>query len=352
MERLEHTWTALVTPFTAEMDLDWSGYDKLVAFQMEQGISGLLPVGTTGESPTLSWDEHNGLIDRVIRTAHGKRPVLAGTGSNATHEAITHSLRAAHEGADAVLMVDCYYNGPSSAELRDHYYAAVAARIPDTLVVPYVIPGRTGTALEVADLALLAARHPNITTVKEATGDLERMRQTRALCGEAFSIMSGDDDRTFAMMADPQIRANGVISVMSNIAPAAISRMVTLLAAGQLDEASQVRDALAPLFSIVTVKTPNVRTLPDGSQITVEDRYRNPLPVKTLMAGLGMPAGGCREPLGRMSAAGVNTVRQAAAQVWQHAPWVLEPIEAHFGVCIAERLADDSAWNALAAQEG
>lgn len=342
--KIEGTWTALVTPFNDDLSIDWNGLKKNVEFQMEQGITGVLPVGTTGESPTLSWDEHNQVVDRVISLCKGKCGVLAGTGSNSTTEAVASTKHAVKSGADAVLMVDCYYNGPSSQELRDQYYGIVAEEFPNTSVVPYVIPGRSGTALTVEDLALLAAKYPNICTVKEATGDLERMAKTRAIIGDDFSIMSGDDDITFKAMTESAIRANGVISVATNVIPGSVCKMVNSIKAGDIEGAKKVMESIAPLLGIVTVKVDNPRVMPGGDTLLVNDRYRNPLPYKTLMAGLGMPSGGCRKPLGMMTKAGVDVVRAVARKVWENNPEVLSPIADFFGIDIQKRLDDDSVW--------
>lgn len=346
--RIDGTWTAIVTPLNADFSVDWDGLRKNVEFQISQGITGLVPTGTTGESPTLDWEEHNRVIEEVISISAGKCGVLAGTGSNSTAEALASTRHAVHSGAEAVLLVDCYYNGPSSQELRDEYYGAVAAEFPDTTIVPYVIPGRSGTALGIEDLAILAARHPNLSVVKEATGDLERMAKTRSLLGDAFSIMSGDDDITYKMMSSPDIRADGVISVATNVAPAAVRRMVDLAANGDFAGAEKAMEAIAPLLGIVTVKVDNSRTLPSGQTVVVNDRYRNPLAVKTLMAALGMPAGPCRRPLGRMSKAGVEVVRAAVMQVWERNPEVLSPVADHYGVDVGVRIADEALWDALA----
>lgn len=346
--KLQGAWTAIMTPMNADYSVDWEGLEKNSEFQMSQGITGLVPSGTTGESPTLDWDEHNKVVEVVVARCKDKCGVLAGTGSNSTAEAIESTRRAANAGAQAALLVDCYYNGPSSQELRDEYYAAVASEFPNITVVPYIIPGRSGTALAVEDLALLAAKYPNINTVKEATGDLDRMAKTRALMGPNFSIMSGDDDITFKIMTDPAIKADGVISVTSNIAPAAVAKMAALIAKGDIDGANKVHDAIAPFLRIVTVRANNERMLPTGEKAVVNDRYRNPLPVKTLAAGLGIPSGPCRRPLGRMTKAGVEVVRAAAKQVWENNPEVLQPIADFYGVNIAARLADDSIWESLA----
>ena len=346
--RLQGAWTAIITPFRPDLSVDWDGLAKNVEFQISQGIDGLVPTGTTGESPTLDWEEHNGVIDRVLALCKGKCGVLPGTGSNSTQEAVESTRHAVKSGADAVLMMDCYYNGPSSQELRDQYYAVVAEEFPDTTVVPYVIPGRTGTALAVEDLAVLFGKFPNVSAVKEATGDLERMAKTRKLLGDAFSIISGDDDITFKMMTDPAIRANGVISVASNVVPAGVRKMVDLAARGDQAGAQAAMEAISPLLGIVTVKVDNPRRMPSGDTLVVNDRYRNPLPIKTLMAGLGMPSGMCRRPLGRMTRAGVEVVRAAARQVWQRNPEVLAPIGEFFKVDVGARIADDSVWSAPA----
>lgn len=345
--KMQGVWTALVSPVTPEFALDVAGLEKNVEFQISEGIAGTVPAGTTGESPTLSWDEHNEVIDRVLKQCKGRCGVLAGTGSNSTAETVENTRRAVGSGAEAVLMVDCYYNGPSSQELRDEYYSIVAAEFPDVTIVPYIIPGRSGTALAVEDLALLYARYPNVSVVKEATGDLQRMAKTRSLLGDDFSIMSGDDDITFTMLTDRSIRANGAISVMSNIIPGAIVKMADAVKNGDLEAATTICDGVGPLFGVVTVKVDNPRLLPNGQTAVVSDRYRNPLAVKTLMAGLGMPSGLCRRPLGKMAKTGVDVVRSAVKQVWDHYPEALQPIESFFGVDVAARIADDSVWGAL-----
>lgn len=346
--RIEGAWTAIVTPMNPDNSIDWAGLAMNVGFQLSQGIDGLVPVGTTGESPTLDWEEHNEVIDRVIDQCGGKCGILAGTGSNSTEEAVESTRHAVESGADAALMVDCYYNGPSSRELRDEYYAVVAEMFPETIIVPYVIPGRSGTVLGVEDLAILAARYHNINVVKEATGDLARMARTRSLLGADFSIMSGDDDLTCKMLTDTAIKADGVISVVTNVVPAAVSGMVKAARSGDTDAAVAVHEKLAPLFGIVTVKVDNERVLPSGEKVMVNDRYRNPVGIKTLMAGLGMPSGGGRKPLGKMSPAGVEAVRNAVLTVHRSAPEVLQPIAEYYGVDIEKRIADDKVWSALA----
>lgn len=345
--RFEGAWTAMVTPFKADSSVDWEGFRQNVEFQVSQGITGILPVGTTGESPSLDWKEHEEVIDQAIEFNRDRAKVLAGTGSNSTAEAMEGSRHAIHNGADAVLLVDCYYNGPSSLELRKEYYEAVLDAIPGVHVVPYVIPGRTGCELSVEDLAILAGKYPGVHAVKEATGSLDRMRKTRSVCGSDFQIMSGDDDITTKMMTDQAIRATGVISVITNVIPKAVERLTRALLSGNTQEGLKLQEELAPLFGIVTVKAENTRQLPNGSTVTIVDKFRNPLAVKTLMNGLGMPAGPCRRPLGKMTAAGVKIVRAAAQEAFRRNPSHLKPIEDAFGVKIDKRLADDRIWSAL-----
>lgn len=347
--RFEGAYTALVTPMLEDGSVDYAGLAKNIEFQIAQGISGVVPVGTTGESPTLNWEEHDRVIERTIEIVAGRCTVIAGTGSNATDECIASTEHAAKAGADAALLVDCYYNGPSSQELRDNYYSAVAERVPNLPLIPYVIPGRSGTAIATEDVAILAARHPNISTVKEATGDLERMARTRELCGAEFSILSGDDDLTFKLLTDPAIRANGTISVATNVAPGATQKMIQAVLSGDLETAQKLQNALAPLFGVVTVKVDNERVLPDGRKVKVSDKYRNPLAIKTLMSGLGLPSGLCRKPLGKMSAAGIAILRDAAKQVWQSNPEVLQPLVEFYGIDVTRRLSNDEVWASLTA---
>lgn len=346
--RFEGAWTALVTPFLQDRRVDWAGFRKNLEFQITQGISGIVPVGTTGESPSVNWQEHNDVIVEAIKVAEGRCGLIAGAGSNSTEEALASTRHASRHGARAVLLVDCYYNGPSSQELRDEYYAPIAAAKSDVFLVPYIIPGRTGTALSPEDLAILASHYPNISAVKEATGDLDRMARTRELCGKDFAILSGDDDITYAMMTDERIRASGVISVISNVVPRAVEQMTRMALEGNVREAAVLRDALNPFFNIVTVKVKNERRLPDGKTAMVEDKYRNPLAVKTLMNGLGMPSGPTRQPLGRMTKTGVDVVRGAAREVWQKNPELLKPIGEFYGVDVEARIEDDSCWPCVA----
>jgi 4-hydroxy-tetrahydrodipicolinate synthase len=335
-------YTALVTPMTSNGQVDYEGLRRLVEFQIGEGVSGILAVGTTGESPTLDWNEHNRVIEKVHEHSGSKGLTIAGTGSNSTQETIDGTEHAAHIGVKCVLLVDPYYNGPSSLEIRREYVEPVASRYPEVQVIPYVIPGRTGTQLLPPDLAVLHQQYKNVNAVKEATGNLENMRLTRKLCGKDFTILSGDDDKTFTMMTTPEIAASGVISVISNIAPRAVQDMAQYILNGKKEEARNLCTALQPLFDIVTVKTQE--QTPFGP---VTCKARNPLAYKTLMNVLGMPSGPCRQPLGKMTRNGLETVLANARKVYEKDPEILAPIEDFFDVSIQERLNNEKFWQGL-----
>jgi 4-hydroxy-tetrahydrodipicolinate synthase len=334
-------YTALITPFSHEA-IDYEGLDKLADFQIKNGITGLLAVGTTGESPTLSWEEHNEIVEIITKKSKGTCLSIAGTGSNNTQEAMEATQHAAQVGVDAVLLVDPYYNGPSSLEIRKEYIEPIAAENPGMTIIPYIIPGRTGAQLAPEDLAMIYERHKNVNAVKEATGNIANMQRTRQCCGPDFNIISGDDGLVYEMMTDPRIKASGVISVVSNIIPKALTQMVTHLTAGEISRAEEIKAKIDPLFQLVTVTTKE--NTPFGE---VACRARNPLAIKTLMALLGMPSGKCRRPLGKMTKNGMEKVIQIVKGVHGRFPEILEPVETFFNVSIEERLADRSLIDSL-----
>jgi 4-hydroxy-tetrahydrodipicolinate synthase len=176
-------YTALITPMTSNRQVDYQGLNRLVEFQMKEGVKGILAVGTTGESPTLDWMEHNNVIEKVHEYSSEKCLTIAGTGSNSTQEAIEGTEHSQNIGVKCVLLVDPYYNGPSSLEIRREYIEPIARQFPEIQVIPYIIPGRTGTQLYPQDLAILHKQYPNVRCVKEATGDLNNMELTRRLWG-------------------------------------------------------------------------------------------------------------------------------------------------------------------------
>ena len=335
-------YTAIVTPFKGSA-VDYEGLAKLADFQIQNGITGILAVGTTGESPVLTWDEHNQVIETIAKKTRGKCLCIAGTGSNNTAESLVATRHAAEAGADAALLVEPYYNGPSSLEIRKEYVAPIAAAFKNLDIIPYVIPGRTGTQLLPEDLALLYKEYPNVSTVKEATASIDNMRRTRECCGPDYMILSGDDGMTYDMMVDPGVRAAGVISVASNVAPKAVTEMVRLLNEGQQSEAKTLQQKLEPLFSLVTVKTTEKTAYGE-----VSCRARNPLAYKVLMSILGMPSGMCRQPLGKMTPNGLKTVLAAVRKVQATAPEILQPLADFFNVDLGERLENEKYWKELA----
>jgi 4-hydroxy-tetrahydrodipicolinate synthase len=304
----------------------------LIDFQIENGVKGILAMGTTGESPTLDWLEHNKVIEKSHEFAC-KVLTIAGTGSNSTQETLEATAHAQNEGINCVLLVDPYYNGPSSMEIRREYVEPVANKFPEIQVIPYVIPGRTGTQLFPQDIAILHQQYPNVRSVKEATGDLKNMELTRQLCGKDFDILSGDDDKTYTMMLSPDIQASGVISVIANVAPGSVVDMVHYMLEGNEEAASVISQALQPLFNLVTVKTQE--QTPFGP---VACKARNPLAYKTLMNVLGMPSGPCRQPLGKMTRAGLELVLTNVRKVYESNPQILQPVADTFGVDLKDRL--------------
>jgi 4-hydroxy-tetrahydrodipicolinate synthase len=334
-------FTAIATPFT-EGAVDYEGLKKLAEFQIQNGITGIVAVGTTGESPVLSWDEHNKVIEAIAKKTKDRCICIAGTGSNNTAESLEATKHAAEVGADAILLVDPYYNGPSSLEIRREYVAPIAAAFPDIKIIPYIIPGRTGAQMLPEDLASLYKSYPNVSSVKEATTDVNNMRRTRKCCGDEFIILSGDDGMTYEMMIDPEIKASGTISVTSNVAPKALTRMVQLINEGDQAEANTLMLKLKPLFSLVTVST--TEKTPYGDVLC---RARNPAAYKAMMAILGMPSGGCRPPLGRLTQNGLNVVLEGLRGVYKSSPEILQPIEAFFNVDISQRLEDPKSWEGL-----
>ena len=272
------TYTALVTPFHKGR-VDEGAYQKLIRDQVRGGVDGIAPVGTTGESPSLGFDEHIWVIELAVRAAKGRVKVLAGTGANSTAEAI-HLTRAAEAaGADGSLQVTPYYNKPSQEGLFQHFKKiARATRLP---IILYSIPGRCNIAIEVPTVQRLAKACKNIVGIKEAGGDADRVSQLRAALGQAFTILSGDDALTLPFMA---VGAEGVISVASNIIPRQIAKMVNAFAAGKAAEALKLHQKYYPMFRDLFIET-------------------NPVPTKAALAMLGRCAEEYRLPLCKMSAA-------------------------------------------------
>ncbi|MFZ4482557.1 MAG: 4-hydroxy-tetrahydrodipicolinate synthase, partial [Chthoniobacterales bacterium] len=236
------THTALVTPFR-DGRVDYDGFRRLIEAQVDGGVDGIVPVGTTGESPTLSHDEHREVIRFAVEIAAGRIKVVGGTGSNSTDEAIGLTQDAEKARADGALVVAPYYNKPSPEGLYQHFRAiAGATKLP---IILYSIPGRCGIEIGVPVVARLAADCPNIVAIKEAGGSVERVSQLRQAVPDSFEIVSGDDSLTLPFMS---VGAVGVISVASNVAPAEVSALVRAAREGHMTKAEQLHRRLYPLF--------------------------------------------------------------------------------------------------------
>jgi 4-hydroxy-tetrahydrodipicolinate synthase len=267
---------AIVTPFSNGR-VDFEKLRELVEFQLAGGTDAIVPCGTTGESSTLDYDEHMDVIKAVISQVNGRVPVIAGTGSNATAEAIELSQKAKEAGADGVLLVTPYYNKPTQEGLLRHYSAiAEAVAIPQIL---YNVPGRTGVNLLPETVARIAV-HKNVVAIKEATGSLQQASEIIALCGDKIDVLSGDDFITFPMMA---CGAKGVISVLANIMPQAVGDLTDAFFAGDLEKARQL----------------HLHTLKIGNAMFIES---NPIPVKTALGLMGKCSDEVRLPLCEMGA--------------------------------------------------
>jgi 4-hydroxy-tetrahydrodipicolinate synthase len=268
-------FTALVTPFkNGEVDVE--ALESLVEFQIEGGIDGLVPCGTTGESPTLSEEEDRLVIETVVRVTAGRVPVVAGTGSNNTASAIKYTKMAEEVGADGSLQVAPYYNKPTQEGLFRHY-AAIAENTSLPLVL-YNIPGRTNVTIAPETIAQLA-EIPNIVGVKESTLSMNMVSDIKRLCGEEFDILSGDDPMTLPLLA---LGGTGVVSVASNIAPGAVSDMVAAMNSGDLARGREIHYGLLPLIRALSVET-------------------NPIPIKAAASLLGLCSDELRLPLVSMS---------------------------------------------------
>jgi 4-hydroxy-tetrahydrodipicolinate synthase len=281
---------ALVTPMQADGSIDADAYARLIDWQIAEGTQGLIPVGTTGESPTLSHDEHKRVVELAIKTANGRVPVMAGAGSNSTAEAIGLAQHAKNAGADAVLVVTPYYNKPTQEGLYRHYTA-----IADTVDIPifvYNIPGRSVIDMSVETMARLAA-HRNIVGVKDATANLTRPLHTTRACGEKFVQLSGEDHTVLAYLASG---GHGCISVTANIAPRLCAQMHAAWAAGDVRKAKEIQASLLPLHDAMFAES-------------------NPGPVKYAASLLGFGTPTCRLPLAPIAEANAAKLRAAMVEL-------------------------------------
>jgi len=268
---------AIVTPFK-DGRLDEKAYCDLIEWHIKEGTNGIVPVGTTGESSTLDYDEHYRVIEIAVKTVNKRIPVIAGTGANATHETVKMTKKAKELGADGALLVCPYYNKPTQEGIYRHYKTvAEAVELP---LVLYNVPGRTALNIMPATVARLAEIE-NIVAVKEATGDMKQASEIIRLCGDRISVLSGDDFTTFALM---MLGGTGAISVTANVMPGAAAEMFAFIQKGMIDDARAVHYRLEPLNAAMFIET-------------------NPIPVKTALAMMGKIREEFRLPLCEMAEA-------------------------------------------------
>ena len=278
MLKIEGVYPALITPFTKDDEVDAAGLKRMVEYVEEGGVAGIVPCGTTGESATLSHEEHKRVIDIVV--ANAKVPVIAGTGSNNTKEAIDLTRHAADAGAEACLLITPYYNKPNVRGLKEHF-----RQIGDSADIPlilYNIPSRTGLNMSAETIVEIAAEVETVKGVKEASGNLKQVGAIIKLAKERgldFTVVAGDDFLTLPIMS---LGGKGVISVAANIAPQPMSEMVDAMLKGDIEKARELNLRLFPLFEAMFLET-------------------NPIPVKRAAELMGLPAGHVRLPLGGLS---------------------------------------------------
>jgi len=281
--------TALVTPFRGN-EVDEERYRQHIEWQIEQGVDGLLPCGTTGESATLSHQEHKDVIRICIEQTKGRVPVLAGAGSNSTQEAIELTAYAKEAGADAALLITPYYNKPTQAGLLAHY-RAIAREVSLPQVV-YNVPGRTGVNLLPETLAEMQREIPEVIGVKEASGNINQISQIIEACGREFNVLAGEDFITLPLLG---LGGKGVISVVSNVAPRLMADLCEAFHSRQIDRAINLHYQLAPLYRAMFFET-------------------NPIPVKTALAHMGRIDLELRLPLVPMQSENDSHLRQVLAE--------------------------------------
>jgi 4-hydroxy-tetrahydrodipicolinate synthase len=271
---LHGCFVAIVTPFTKDGAVDEKGLRKNIEFLIESGVAGIVPCGTTGESATLSWEEHNRVVDVALSQAKGRVQVIAGAGSNNTNESIEAAKHAKANGAQAILCITPYYNKPTQEGLYQHYKMISKVNVP---MVLYNVPGRTGVNLNAETVERLC-EFKNIIAVKEASGNLVQISEIHRRCGDRLTILSGDDALTLPIL---MLGAKGVISVVGNIWPEKMVAMVDAFEKGNMAAALSLHEEMLPVSNAMFIET-------------------NPIPVKTAMNVLGLQAGTLRLPLVEM----------------------------------------------------
>ena len=288
-DRFTGVFTALVTPFDEAGNLDLESFNSLVQDQLDAGIAGLVPVGTTGEAATLNEDERDAIIKRTVELADGKAFVLAGTGSNDTAKAVAWTRKAESFGADGCLVVAPYYNKPTQAGLL-LYFGAIAASI-DLPIILYSVPGRCGIEIAPETAAALREKYSNIVGIKEAGGTVDRVTAIRKACGDDFIIHSGDDGLTLPFLSAGAV---GVISVVSNLAPELMVNLVKAWNDGDIDAARAYHDRVYDLAAAMFIES-------------------SPVPVKAALAMQGRIQDTVRSPLAPLSSASIKYVQEAIA---------------------------------------
>lgn len=291
MMKLRGAYTALITPMNADESVDYEGFRKLVRFQLESGISGLVPLGTTGETPTLDEAEEDKLIDIVMAETKGKVPVILGAGSNCTRDAVKYVKRAKQKGADYALVVTPYYSRPTDEGLYRHFAACSEVGIP---IIVYNHGGRTGKNISTPLLARIASL-ANIVGVKEASGDMSQMIDVIATVRAVkkdFIVLSGDDALTLPLIS---VGGDGVISVVSNLAPAEMTELTLAALSGDFPKAQKLHYRLLPFFRASNIES-------------------NPVPIKGAMNMKGLPSGALRLPLCPLMKENETKVRAALVE--------------------------------------
>jgi len=276
MQRIRGCITALITPFDKRGKIDENALENLILRQIEEGIHGLVPCGTTGESPTLSHEEHEEVIRITIQTVKKRVPVIAGTGSNSTEEALRLTIAAENAGADASLQVVPYYNKPNQLGLYEHFNTI--AKNTSLPIILYNIPGRSVVSLETSTIKKLNNENKNIVGIKEASGKIEKAREIRDECPEDFIILSGEDNLNFQIL---QAGGNGYISVTSNIAPKKCSELFNNFIEKNMEKAEQINNELSGLNKVLFVDT-------------------NPIPIKYALHRVGLCNNVLRLPLTKL----------------------------------------------------
>ena len=291
MQKFQGAYTALITPMKDSGEIDYDGFGRLIDFQINEGIDGLVPLGTTGEAPTLEEDEEEKLIKIAVEKANGRVPLIAGAGSNDTKHMLRYVKRAKDLGADAALVVTPYYNKPNDLGILRHFEAAAGIGLP---IIVYNIASRTGLNIP-APLMEKIAQFPGIAGVKEASGDLKQMCEVlqniafRRSQTDPFSVLSGDDIFTLPLMA---LGGDGIISVISNIVPERVKALTKACQEKRIDDAAKIHFELMPLMKALFIET-------------------NPAPIKQAMTWAGLPGGPCRLPMGHISSSSEAILKSA-----------------------------------------